>query len=187
MLSHHLPRHLPTYPTHALHILQDDSLGFQALLGGPWCFFPAMVRTSPFAWAKRRNPKSSFHGWLLYQVPAVSFRKRTNISQDTISTSTSFLYNLVAFFRFFSQQRKAGLVFAMSFQRKPTTDKGARSRPPTVKKVTWTPKLPLCPTGPWRNKTPTQCHRPTRVTAWDGILGTSTHQQSDSWLLFTNE
>ena len=121
-----------------------------------------MVRTSPFAWAKRRNPKSSFQGRLLYQEPVDTFPKRTN--------------NLVTFSDS-SANKGSPALFAMSFQRKPTTDKVARSRPPTVKKVTWTPKLPLCPTGPWGKKntktipSPYPCDR----VRWDfGHFNTST-------------
>lgn len=49
------------------------------------------------------------------------------------------------------------------------------------------PNCRCVPPVPEGKKTPKQYHRPTRVTAWDEILATSTHQQSDSGLLFTNE
>lgn len=174
-------------------ITQDGSLGFQALLGGPWCFFPAMVRTSPFALRKWSEGTRSdedledgfpFQSRLLYQVPVVSIPKRTNMSQDTVSSSRIFLDNFGYFFGFFSQKRKAGL-FCNEFSTEANWSAGQVEAPNGGEDDLDTQ------TAAVSHRSLTDMHQNNTIAlpVWPREMRfcPHQHQQSDAWLLCTNE
>lgn len=140
-----------------------------------------MVRTSPFAWAKRWNPKSPFHGRLLYQVPAVSFPKRTNISQDTISHFNKFFVQFGCLFQILQPTKEGRPFLRRVFKGSQLLIRWPGRGPQRWRRWLGHPNCRCVPPVPDGKK-----HQNNTI-AWDEILATSTHQESDSWLLFTNE